>query len=145
MKNFPIVFALVGFVLLMISCDKENLKPAAIKPSSAITSEAVAVTTFDRIEVSDDFEVEVTFTTDDTKVTVEANEYLQSVIMVEQQGATLQIRFANNTSISGNATTKIHIRVPELRSVQANDDTKVIFTNTLKTTTIDFDLKMMQI
>lgn len=62
-----------------------------IKLSDKITTETRAITGFNKIDVSEDFEVHIYFSDDEEKVEIQANENLHDLIQVEKKGQTLKI------------------------------------------------------
>lgn len=62
-----------------------------IKLSENITTETKDITGFDKIDVSEDFEVFIRFSDTAEKVEIEANENLHDMIQVEKEGGTLKI------------------------------------------------------
>lgn len=62
-----------------------------IKLSENITTETKSITGFDKIEVSEDFEVFIKFSDAGEKVEIEANENLHELIQVRRVGSTLKI------------------------------------------------------
>jgi len=62
-----------------------------IKLSHNITTETISTTGFNKLSVSEDFEVYIRFSDKEEKVEIEANENLHDLIQVENDGQTLKI------------------------------------------------------
>ena len=125
--------ALIGSFTLLASCKK-------IKPSKIIITEQRYYETFTELDVSDAFEVDVTYSDSDNKVSVEANQNLQSKIVTDITNGKLTIKLKPNIRIKSSATLKVHIIVPELTKIKASGASRVEFLNELNTNSLNLDL-----
>ena len=125
--------ALLGSFTLLASCKK-------IKPSKIIITEQRYYETFTELDVSDAFEVDVTYADSDNKVSVEANQNLQSKIVTDITNGKLTIKLKPNIRIKSSATLKVHITVPELSKIKASGASRIEFLNELNTNNLTLDL-----
>lgn len=135
MKNSAIVLLTIAFVLSLISCDIEK-----VRPSNTITTVEKVAANFNEIQVASEFEVFLTFSDTQESIQVEANENLQDFIIVENQGDILEIRMRNNLLINGNQTTKVHITTKEIIDFKAAGEAIITLENRLSADKIDIDL-----
>lgn len=138
MKNHPIVIILLSVVIILSSCEKEA--QLQISPSSNITTEAKNFSDYNSLNVTNEFEVFLTFSDTEEKIEVEANENLQSLIIVEQKGQTLNIRVQNNTSIKGTETMKVHITTKEIVDYNLTGEAQLTLLNELVTEDVAINL-----
>jgi len=103
-----------------------------IKLSKNITTESKAISGFDKLEVSEDFEVYIHFENNSEKVSIEANENLHDLIEVEKIGTTLKIStkpYSTRSGFGKNSGAKerlvAHITAKHLTSISGDED--VIF------------------
>jgi len=105
-----------------------------IKLSENITTETKNITGFDKIDVSEDFEVHISFSDGQETVEIEANENLHDMIQVEKNMNTLKISTKSYSTSSGGwhkkngAKEKLvaHITINELSEIKANEDVKIV-------------------
>ena len=102
-----------------------------IKLSENITTESKNMTGFDKIDVSEDFEVYIHYSEGAEKVEIEANENLHDLIVVEKNGETLMIYTKpysmSSGTVWGGAPEKLvaNITVNKLSEIRGDED--VIF------------------
>lgn len=135
MKANVIFTLILSAALFFTSCTKEK-----ITPSSTISTQSYDIQSFDGIEVSHAFEVEVTFSQDTESVEVEANDNLIDEILVEKIGDRLIIRLANNLTITKEATLKARITTSNANYFEGSGATSFTFTNTLDTEEVEISL-----
>lgn len=139
MKNFPIVLVVIGFAMMMTSCDKETITPA-ITPSSQITTVEKDITNFNKLVAANEFEVFLTFSDTKESIEIEANENLQDLIIIEKSGQTLELKMKPNTTINGNETIKIHITTKEIIDFKLAGEVEVNLMNDLATNDLEIEL-----
>jgi hypothetical protein len=107
MKNVTtkIIAVLVGLSFLLSACEKDN----TIKPSANVTTQDRTIEDYSGIEVSTAFTVDVTFSSTEEKIVIEANENIHAYIDVIKSGDNLSIKLKDNVNIQGNSTLKAHI------------------------------------
>ncbi|RLD21272.1 MAG: hypothetical protein DRI71_09255 [Bacteroidetes bacterium] len=107
MKNLTtkIAIMLFGLSIILSSCDDNN----DINPSSNITRQDRTIIDYSGIEISTAFTVDITFSSTEDKIEIEANENLHALIDVVKSGNNLVIKLKDNTNIHGNTTLKAHI------------------------------------
>jgi len=114
--------------LFLISCEDR------MSASGYVTIQEREIRDFDGLEVSPAFTVDIRFTSGDEKVEIEADDNLQSKILVDKTGSTLRIGIVNGTNISGNATLKAHILTPTpMRYLAAYGASSITLQNQLET------------
>jgi len=103
-----------------------------IKLSTNITTETKDITGFDKIEVSEDFNVYIRVA-DKEEIRIKANENLHSLIQVEQKGTTLKIytdpysySYNNRKKNSAKEVLTAYITVKELSQITADEDVNII-------------------
>jgi len=133
-----ILTTILALALVLTSCDDDDL---IIIPSGNITTEEISVTNFNKLDVSNMFEVQVTFSETEESVVVEANENLHEVIEVHEQNGTLYIDLQKNISISGTPVLNVFIKTASLIEVAAEGAAIVTFQNKLVGTRLELELE----
>lgn len=133
MKATYLLAAVVSFAFVLSSCRK------AVKPSDEITIETRQFSGYDKIDVSDDMEVEVTIGTQE-QVIVEANENLHQYILIDVVNGTLKIRIKNNIRVRNGAQIKIYVTALSMESVIIDGSSRVEFLSPV--TSGDFNLNV---
>jgi hypothetical protein len=96
---------LVGLSLFLSACEKDN----TVKPSVNVTTQDRTIEDYSGIEISTAFTVDVTFSSTEEKIIIEANDNLHAYIDVIKSGNNLIIKIKDNINIQGNSTLKAHI------------------------------------
>lgn len=125
--------AIAALALVFASCKK------GVKPADDITIETRQLSGFDRIDVSDAMEVEVTFGTQEG-VIVEANSNLHQYILTDVVNGTLKIRLKNNVRVKSGSDIKIYVNALTMESAIIDAASRVEFMNDVTTTNFDLDL-----
>ena len=119
-----------------------------IKLSHNITTENKNITNFDKIEVSEDFEVYIHISEEGEKVEIEANENLHDKIIVKKEGSRLKIS-TKSYSTSYNSRKKkngaqerlvAHITARNLSEISATEDVKITLEDKLYAENLTIDL-----
>lgn len=133
-KTGTLLIMIIG--LFMIACEKNN-----IGPSANVTIQEANVSDFTGLEVSSAFVVDVTFSTDEDRVEIEANSNLHQYIEVTKVGNNLRIQIKNNTNFRGNTTLKAHIITSNpLNYIAAAGACNIGFKNKLVTNDLEVSL-----
>jgi len=108
-----------------------------IKLSHEITTEVKNITGFDKIDVSEDFEVFIRFSDKEESVKIEANENLHDLIQVEKEGETLKI-YTKDYSCGmngGGADEKLvaYITAKNLSEIKGDEDVTIKLEDKLST------------
>lgn len=131
-RTTKIISMLLGLSILLSACENQK-----INPSSNITTQDRTVADYSGIVISTVFEVDVTFSTTEEKVEIEANENLHAYIDVIKEGNDLIIKVKDNTSIQGNSTLRAHITtMSALEKISVSDASSLVMNNTLVTDAI---------
>ncbi len=133
MKTTFIITLLSLFAFTTSACNK-------IKPSKKITTEERTVEAFEKLHVSNAFNVSVTYGSATSKLTVEANDNLMKHIITELDGDYLVIKLDPKISVKSNATLKINITVPKLTEIKASGASSVEFLSELSTSNLNLNL-----
>lgn len=119
-----------------------------IKLSHNITKEIKDITGFEKIDVSEDFEVYISFSETTEKVVIEANENLHDKIVVEKDGDKLKIYTKsysysyNNLKKSSGAKEKLvaYITANNLSEIKGTEDVQIVLKDKLYTDNLIIDL-----
>jgi len=136
MKLFIPTFYTLVFTLIVSNIFGQN-RNNYLKLSHTITTETKAITGFDKIDVSEDFEVFIRFSDNEEKIAIEANENLHNLIQVEKQGTTLKI-YTKSYSTAGHnhgVDEKLvaYITAKNLSEIKGDEDVVINFENKLDT------------
>ena len=115
-------------IALLNACEKETF---SVQPSNQIEQLEYAITDFDEIELSHEFTAEIQFSDTQERVTIEANENLQDLILVEKQGNKLKIGMKPNTSIRGNTVLKAYISAKAIHAYTLSGESQVLVQETI--------------
>jgi hypothetical protein len=107
MKNVTtkIAIMLVGLSALLSACEKDN----TIKPSANVSTQDRTIEDYSGLEISTAFTVDVTFSSTEEKIVIEANDNLHAYIDVIKSGNNLIIKLKDNINVQGSTTLKAHI------------------------------------
>lgn len=114
-----------------------------IQLSSNITTLTKDISGFDKIEVSEDFEVYIHFSDSTEKVDIEANENLHELINVEKDGSTLKINTKSYSTIGRSKVKErlvAHITAKQLVEIKGNEDVVIHLKDKLSTKELSIDL-----
>jgi len=109
-----------------------------IQLSHNITTETKAITGFDKIEVSEDFDVYIRFSDKEESVEIEANENLHDLIQVEKEDGTLKIStkpYSTGYDNNSGADEKLvaYITAKRLEKIKADEDVEIELKDKLHT------------
>lgn len=130
------LLAILSFSLIFTSCNDD----LSVVPSSKVTTTNFPASGVSQLDVSDVFNVYVSFSATEESVQVEANENLHSLIEMSQSGNKLIVGLQKNTSISGAPVLNVYIKTATLSSVKAEGASSVEFENLLETTRFDVEI-----
>jgi len=128
MKTVQLIVILLSLIIFSTSCDKDKRIKRA---KGEVTKVEKNVTEFTALDVHDAFDVDVTYSTEEELVVVEAEDNIQEIIIVEVQNDILVIKLKNGVNLRGNPTLKIHITTAELNDFEASDACDIKLNNTL--------------
>lgn len=118
MKTKSIILMLCAIGIALTSCQKDEIN---VVPSGNITSVEKTIGDFNALDISDLFNVFVTFSETDEGVVVEANDNLQSYIYVSKNGSTLNVELDDDLNIrKSGATLNIYITIHDLVNVEGS-------------------------
>ncbi|MCB0638446.1 MAG: DUF2807 domain-containing protein, partial [Lewinella sp.] len=138
MRNTIFFAALFLLTATWMGCEKENIH---IVPSTAVSSQEHAISSFADFTIEDPFEVYVTFAATAPTLRIEANENIQHLIKVKQNGDRLTVGLENNVSISGGPLVlKAYLTTNDLSSIQARGTASVYLQNTWQGQQLDVEL-----
>ena len=137
MKTKVILLAILGLGFIFTSCEKDDFN---VVPSAKVTTTNFPASGISQLDVSDVFNVYVSFSATEEFVQVEANENLHSLIEMSQSGNKLIVGLQKNTSISGAPVLNIYIKTTSLTKVKAEGASFVEFENLLETSQLDVEI-----
>lgn len=138
----------IALLLLLISnYTFAQLGDNYIKLSEEITTETRKVAGFDKIDVTEDFEVFIHFSEAEEEVKIEANKNLHEKIIVEKTGSTLKIStapYSANNAWGKHKGAKerlvAHITVSSLVGITADEDVIITLQDELISDYLEVDL-----
>lgn len=121
-----IVAILVFIGLLIVSCDTEH-----IRASDVVTVQEVSFTNYSALNVSDEFNVYITFSDTEEKIEIEANRNLHDRIVVRKDGDKLIVKMEDNLNINGKRTLNIYIVTKQITDFEIKGNSRVVLENVL--------------
>lgn len=136
-KNILLFLALLTLALLPVSCKKENACDC-IKRTGAITLQEREISNFNKIEVYDNLNVQLTQASN-YRVAVESGKNLRGLIDTKVENGILTIKNRNrcNWARSYDKPLVIYVSLPQLISIYSDGTGKVVSTNTIHTDSLD--------
>lgn len=129
MKKIPVLIALI--VVAVVAYSMSNwVSSKKVVGTKNFTTETRTVSSFTKIEVEGTFQVDVTYSPEES-VTVEAPSNLHQHIELDVKSGTLQVQFANNTRISSQGAIKIHIKTAKLNDFTISGASTITLNNSL--------------
>ena len=130
-------------VFILITSGFAQSKGNYIQLSSKITTETKNITGFDKIEVSEDFQVFIRFSDKAEKVEIEANENLHNFIQVKKVGKTLKISSKSYSTENGGAKERLiaYITAKQLIEIKGEEDVEFVLKEKLQTEELTINLE----
>jgi hypothetical protein len=110
------VFAIAGLLSTASAQDKQN---EAIEGNGKLVTRDIAVQSFDELKASGVYELKLT-QGDKESVKIEADENLQELFTVKNDGSQLNIEMKKNINIRGMTRVKVYITFRNLKSIDLN-------------------------
>ncbi len=132
MKLLKTVFYLVLFAFVITACDwgldgdRRN-----VVASQNVIIEDRQVQDFNRLTVSNAFDVELIISEGPAEVSIEADDNLQSFIVVYQEGDWVHIGLVNDVNIRGSATLRAYVDVTALNAVEISGASRLNIRDTV--------------
>jgi len=104
MRTKTVLIGLIIASVLLTSCDTET-----VRASEEVSSLDYSIPNYSQLEVSNAFNVYVTFSETEEGIRIEANENLHNRVVVKRDGNSLKIKLKNFTKVKGNATLNAYI------------------------------------
>lgn len=124
MKSIPIlIFMLTLFVATPVFAQQK------VKLSSDIITKSFEFSEYSKLDVSSDFNVNVTLSSREESITVNANSNLMDYVSIYKEGDTLFLRLNKNTWFTGKMTLDVAISTAMITDYTASSDAMI----TLKT------------
>lgn len=136
-KTKTILLVLIGLSLIFNSCKKDEKK---VTPSANVTKQEFSFSDYNILEVENAFEVNLTFSENEEKIEIQANENLHQYINVEKNSNTLFISIEDNVEIEGNATLIANITTKEVTEFYGTGAVAIILQNKLITDDVIIEL-----
>lgn len=138
MKIKSTLILLFAMSIVFTSCKKDEYY---VTPSGYVTTENKPITDFNEVEVSNAFNVYITFSESEESVSVEADNNLQSYIYVIQIGNRLVVTLDDKIKlIRGQATLNVYITLKELKEIDGIGATNFYFQNDMIGNSLDVAL-----
>ena len=135
-KGFLLAILSLGFIFT--SCEKDDFD---VVPSTKVTTSNFSASGISQIDVSDVFNVYVSFSETEESVQVEASANIHSLIEMSQVGNKLIVGLHKNTSFpSGAPVLNVYIKTATLSKVKAQGASSIVFENPLETSQFDIDI-----
>jgi len=129
MKKIPILLALFAVALVAYSMSNWGGSKRVVATKN-FTLETKTVSDFTKIDVNGTFQVDVTYSKEES-VTVEAPSNLHQYIELDVESGTLIIQFAKKTSISSHGAIMIHIKTAKLNDFTQSGASSIALNNSL--------------
>ena len=136
-KTKVFLLAILGLGFIITSCEKDDLN---VVPSAKVTTTNFSASNISQLDVSDVFNVYISFSETEESVQVEANENIHHLIEMKQSGNKLIVGLNENTNISGALVLNIFIKTATLTMVKAERTSSIEFENLLETTQLDLEI-----
>jgi hypothetical protein len=144
MKTKSILLGLFALSILFTSCNKnEDIFPSHnnVYPSKDITTVNHTISGYSQLDVSDRFNVFVTFSDTEENIQIEANSNLQQYITCKKVSNQLVIYFADNVNIkTGNAVLNVYITTKQLNAFYSAGAISIQLQNELVCSDLTIDL-----
>jgi len=132
------IFAFYTLIFTFIASNVFGQKGNYLQLSHTITTETKAITGFDKIDISEDFEVFIRFSNDEEKIEIKANENLHALIQVEKIGTTLKIytkSYSTSFNDRNSADEKLvaYITAKNLNEIKGDEDVIIKLEDKLNT------------
>jgi hypothetical protein len=138
MKTRIVLLSLIALVSIFTSCKKDKIQ---IIPSGKITSVEKTGVVHNKLDVSNTFQVFLTFSETEERIIVEANENLHSYVQVQDKDGWLKIYLKDFVNItSTNRVLNIYITTKNINEYQIAGAAAVILENELYTDDLNFEL-----
>jgi hypothetical protein len=135
MKSKPIIV----FILAMFI--GTNLIAQQVKLSSDTTTKSFDFSGYTKLNVTDDFNVNVTLSEGKEAITVKANSNLMDYVAVYKEGNTLFLKLKKNTWFKGKMILDVSISTKMITDFAASGDAIVTLNTPLTTDTVHIDCK----
>ncbi len=132
-----ILGVLVALLVVFTSCEKDDLNIVA---SEKVTTTNFPAINISQLDISDVFNVYVSFSETEESVLVEANENIHHLIEMSQSGNSLIVGLDKNTNISGALVLNIYIKTATLTMVKAKRTSLIEFEDLLQTSRLDLEI-----
>ena len=127
MKTNAMYLSLIILITLFTACEKENLK---ISPSNNVTSKEYTISSFEELNISDQFKVYITFSATEKDLRIRANDNLHGRILVEERNGELSIELENNTNIKqGNLVLEVFLTTDKIENITGQGLTQIHLQN----------------
>jgi hypothetical protein len=130
MKKIPVLAALVAIAIAAYSMSNWG-GSTSIVGTKNFTTETRSVGDFTKIEVASAFEVDVTYSTEES-ITVEAPSNIHQYIETSVSSGTLYVQYEKNKSISTKGAVQIHIKTSKLNHFMTSGASSITLNNSLK-------------
>lgn len=124
MKKATLFIGLILTLGFLNSCDHDS-----IRASGEVTSLDYSIPEYSELEVSDAFNVYVTFSDTEESIRIEANDNLHDKVVVKREGNSLVVRLKKFTTVRGNATLNAYIVTKNISTFDLRGASRVTLEN----------------
>lgn len=137
MKTKVFFLAILSLGFIFTSCEKDDFN---VVPSAKVITTDFSASNISQLDVSDVFNVYVSFSETEESVQVQASENLHHLIEMSQAGDKLIVGLHRNSRISGTPVLNVYIKTATLTKVTAEGAASVEFENLLETSLLDVEI-----
>ena len=123
MKTISLGLVIIFLSIVFSGCEKDDIR---VVPSDQISTRTHTITAFEELNISDPFQVYISFSTTGQELQIEANDNLHSFIEVKQDGEELSIKLDDDVNLTdGTAVLKVYLTTNDIRKIEAQGAAKV--------------------
>ena len=135
MKKLSFILMVVFTGFCLSSCEQET-----IRASGEVRVIDSDITGFSELDVSDDFDVYVNFSSTEESIRLEVDENIANRVVIEKSGNTLVIRLEGSVNLRGNVKLEAYISTAFLSDIRGRGDVEIFFENTLSNPDLNIKL-----
>ncbi|MDO6808984.1 head GIN domain-containing protein [Zobellia galactanivorans] len=109
MRTRKIIVAMALACVVLTSCDYEH-----VRASNEVSTKDLSLSDYDGLKVSNAFDVFVSFSDDEERIRIEANDNLHDRIVVAREGNKVIIKLKKYTTVRGDVTLKAFITTKDI-------------------------------
>jgi hypothetical protein len=138
MKKILLLSAVVAVAAIVVTLTAFRT-PTKVTCSKHVITETRSLDNFTEIEVGGAFQIDVTYSSNEEKVEVEAPENIQNYIITKVKSGKLMISFRSSTNITCEEGVKIHITTAKLNDFELSGAASISLNNLMKDSNLDVE------